>query len=238
AQQLNKQGYLSQASLDTALARQQSAAAQVAAAQASQGETAARLEQTSIRAPVSGLIIRRSVTKGQIVTAGSELFRLVRDNRLELDAQIPETELPLVKAGMPATVTSGPAGAASGHVRIVTSEVDNKTRLGLARIALSAPGAFRPGMFARAEIQAGDQMAASAPSAAVLYRENHPGVFVLDANNKAHFRRVAIIARAGDRTAMTGLAAGERVVVEGSGFLGEGDQVRVGAAPATAGRAR
>jgi len=229
ARELQAKGYLSQAGLDTATAKQGTAAANLAAAEAARGETAARLGQTSVRAPVGGLISRRSVTKGQIVTAGSELFRIVRDSRLELDADIPETDLGAVKAGMPAKVYSEKVGEMTGRVRIVTSEVNATNRLGVARIALSSMGGFRPGMFARATIDAGDQPALVVPSASVLYRENRPGVFVVDAGKKVHFRRIAIVANTGDRIAATGLTAGERVVVDGAGFLGEGDLVRVSA---------
>lgn len=227
SRELLAKGFLSQASLDTATARQATAAAQVAAAEAARGETAARVAQASIRAPVSGLIVRRSVTKGQIVSAGSELFRIVRDGRMELDADLPETDLGLVKAGMPAVITSEQVGKADGAVRIVTSEVDPQTRLGVARIALTAMGAFRPGMFARAQIQAGDQASPVVPSASILYRQNQPGVFMVDRNKKAQFRKVAIVARTGDVTAVTGVSAGEEVVVQGAGFLGDGDAVRV-----------
>jgi RND family efflux transporter MFP subunit len=232
AKELQAKGYLSQAGLDTATARQGTSAANLAAAEASRGETAARVAQTSIRAPVGGLISRRSVTKGQIVTAGSELFRIVRDSRLELDAEIPETDLGAVKAGMSAKVYSEKVGEMTGRVRIVTSEVNVSSRLGMARVALSAMGGFRPGMFARATIDAGDQPALVVPSASVLYRENRPGVFVVDAARKVHFRRIAILANTGDRIAATGLNPGEQVVVEGAGFLGEGDLVRVGRSPA------
>lgn len=236
ARELQAKGYLSQAGLDTATAKQGTAAANLAAAEAARGETAARLGQTSVRAPVGGLISRRSVTKGQIVTAGSELFRIVRDSRLELDAEIPETDLAAVKAGMPATVYSEQVGQMTGRVRIVTSEVNTSSRMGVARVALSSMGGFRPGMFARATIDAGDQPALVVPSASVLYRENRPGVFVVDAAKKVHFRRIAILANTGDRVAATGVNAGERVVVDGAGFLGEGDLVRVAgtAAPKTA----
>jgi RND family efflux transporter MFP subunit len=229
SRELQAKGYLSQAGLDTAVAKQGSAAANVAAAEAARGETAARLAQTAIRAPVGGLISRRSVTKGQIVTAGSELFRIVRDSRLELDADIPETDLAAVAAGMPAKVYSEKVGEMGGKVRIVTSEVNATTRLGTARVSLSAMGGFRPGMFARATIDAGDQPALVVPSASVLYRENRPGVFVIDNAKKVHFRRIAVVANTGDRVAATGLTAGERVVVDGAGFLGEGDLVRVSA---------
>ena len=230
AKELQAKGYLSQAGLDTATARQGTAAANLAAAEAARGETAARVAQTSVRAPVGGMISRRSVTKGQIVSAGSELFRIVRDGRLELDAEIPETDLASVKAGMPAKIYSDKVGETSGQVRIVTSEVNASSRLGVARVALSSMGGFRPGMFARATIDAGDQPALVVPSASVLYRENRPGVFVVDAGKKVHFRRITILTTTGDRVAATGLTAGERVVVDGAGFLGEGDLVRIGLA--------
>jgi multidrug efflux pump subunit AcrA (membrane-fusion protein) len=102
AEELRGRGFLSQASLDSATANQRSARAQLSAAQAALSETRTRLNQTSIRAPVAGLISSRSVTRGQIVQPGTELFRMVRDGRLELDAEIPEAELRLVRSGMTA----------------------------------------------------------------------------------------------------------------------------------------
>ena len=234
AQELKERGFLSQAGLDTALANQRSSAANLASARAALSETQTRVNQATIRAPVAGRIISRSVTKGQIIQAGTELFRMVRDGRLELDAQVPETELGLIRAGQSATVSSDQIGETTGRVRIVTPEVGTETRLGIARISLNG-GAFKPGMFARARINVGDQPAVTVPTAAVLYRENRAGVFTLGADNRAHFAPVTIVARAADRTAVTGVQAGARVVVEGAGFLGEGDRVTVaGARPAPA----
>ena len=226
AQQLKERGFLSQASLDTALANQRSSTANLAAARAALSETQTRLSQSTIRAPVGGLIISRSVTKGQIIAAGTELFRMVRDGRLELDAQVPETELGLVRAGQSATVTSSEAGQTTGSVRIVTPEVNATTRLGLARISL-APGAqLRPGMFARADIAVGDQPATTVPTGAVLYRENKPGVFVLN-GDRVHFQPITVLSRTDAQTAVSGVNTGVRVVVDGAGFLNEGDRVNV-----------
>lgn len=236
AQQLKERGFLSQASLDTALANQRSSTANLAAARAALSETQTRLSQSTIRAPVGGLIISRSVTKGQIISAGTELFRMVRDGRLELDAQVPETELGLVRAGQSATVTSSEAGQTTGSVRIVTPEVNATSRLGLARISL-APGAqLRPGMFARAEIAVSDQAALVVPATAVVYREGKPGVYVVVQGDAVHFVPVTAGVRNGDRVAVTGVQAGQRVVVQGAGFLGEGDHVTV--APAAAPQAQ
>src|SRR5690606_5302063 len=110
--------------------------------------------------------------RGQIVSTGGELVRMVRDGRLELDARVPESDLATIRPGQSATVSSDQVGQASGTVRIVTPEVDPQSRLGLARIALSGASGFRPGMFARAEIAVGAQPAVVVPTPAVLYREN------------------------------------------------------------------
>lgn len=168
ARELFERRYLSQASLDQSLAQQQTAAANVQAAQAALGETRTRLAQTVVRAPVSGLITARSVVKGQIVPAGQELFRMTREGRLELDAQVPEADLPLVRAGQTAEVSGDEAGPVTGRVRIVTPQVDPQSRLAVARIALPAGSGFRPGMFARARIDAGAQTATVVPQDAVV----------------------------------------------------------------------
>ena len=237
AQELKARGFLSQASLDTALANKRSSDANLLAARASLSETQTRLSQATIRAPVSGLVISRNVTRGQIVSPGTELFRIVRDGRLELDAQVPETDLGLVRSGQGAVVASDQVGETTGTVRIVTPEVDPETRLGVARISLAGGGGFRPGMFARAEIDVGANPAVTVPTAAVLYRENRPGVYILDNQNRARFRPVVIQTRAREWTAVDGVQAGARVIVQGAGFLGEGDRVRV-AAPARPAAAR
>lgn len=236
SQELKERGFLSQASLDTALANQRAAAANLASARAALSETQTRLAQATLRAPVAGLIISRSVTRGQIVQAGTEMFRMVRDGRLELDAQVPETELALVRAGQTATVSSDKVGQTTGRVRIVTPEVNAESRLGVARIALSGSGGFRPGMFARAEIDVGAQPTITVPTASILYRENRSGVFVLMTNNHVRFQQVSVLSRAADRTSVSGLNAGTQVIVDGAGFLGDGDRVNVvpASAPAAA----
>ncbi|MGH7021516.1 MAG: efflux RND transporter periplasmic adaptor subunit, partial [Brevundimonas sp.] len=130
-----------------------------------------------------------------------------------------------------ATITSNEGVATSGTVRIVTPEVDAQTRLGLARITLSPGSGLKPGMFARASIMAGAQPTTVVPTGAVLYRENKAGVYVLNADNSAHFRPVTVLSRRDDQTSVSGVEPGVRVVVQGAGFLSEGDKVTVAAAP-------
>ena len=234
SQELKEKGFLSQASLDTALANQRASAAGLASARASLSETQTRLSQATLRAPVAGLIISRSVTRGQIVQAGTEMFRMVRDGRLELDAQVPETDLALIKAGQTAAISSDQLGQTTGQVRIVTPEVNATSRLGTARVALNGAGGFRPGMFAKAQIDVGAQPQITVPTAAVLYRENKAGVFVVGAGDQVQFVPVSVLSRSASLTSLSGLSEGARVVVEGAGFLGDGDHVTIAAAAAPA----
>src|SRR5690606_35698937 len=124
-----------------------------------------------------------------------------------------------------------------GTVRIVTPEVDAGTRLGLARISLAPSSRLRPGMFARAQINVGAQPARTVPTASVLYRNNRAGVFVLNADDTVRFQPVTVLSRTDARTAVSGVNTGVRVIVEGAGFLNDGDGVTVArpaAAPARA----
>ena len=92
-------------------------------------------------------------------------------------------------------------------------------------------------MFARARIEAGSRPALTVPTAAVLYRENRAGVFVLADGNRVRFQPVTVLSRTEQRSALEGLPEGVRVVVEGAGFLADGDRVRVVAAAPAAARA-
>lgn len=223
AQDLSAKGYLSRAALDNAVANHAVAAAALS-------EARVRLDQTNVRAPVSGQITSRSVVKGQIVAAGAELFRLVRQSQIELNAQVPEAELRFVRPGMTAAVSGDQQAGAVGTVRLVTPQVDPQTRLGLVRISLPLNSGFRPGNFARAEINVGAMPANVVPAAAIVYREGKPGVYVVDANSRVHFRPVKLGDRSGDMVALDeGVTPGQRVAVKGAGFLAEGNLVTVGA---------
>jgi RND family efflux transporter MFP subunit len=225
---LAKQGFLATANLETAIANEKTAEAQVDTARAALAETQTKLDQTNIRAPVAGLVSSRTVVKGQIVAAGAELLRIVRDDQLELNAQIPEADLPLIHAGQTTQVSDEQGHTATGRVRIVAPQVDTQSRLALARITLPVGGGFSSGEFARAEIDVGARPVPAVPEGAIVYRDGKPNVLVIDQTSHLHQRAV----QTGEHTQgyvaiLAGLNLGERVVVEGAGFLGEGDLVKV-----------
>ena len=225
---LAAQGYLSQAGLDQAEAANETAQAALQTAQT-------QLSLATVRAPVSGIVVSRKAVLGQIVTSGSELFRIARDGRIEMNMEVTEADLHRLQAGMAATVQSDSIGPIAGTIRIVTPQVDPTTRLGFARITVPWSSGLRPGMFATGHVDAGTADALVMPQNAVVYVQNAPGVYVVGPDSHVHLHKVTTGARQGDDVIVTGgVVEGDRVITTGAGFLNEGDLVKL-AAPVAGG---
>lgn len=221
AQTLNQQGYLSAAGLEQAQAAMLTTQAALDTAQT-------QLSLATVRAPVSGIVSSRKAVLGQIVQQGAELFRIVRDGRIELNMQVVEADLHTVQPGMAATVSSENIGPVAGSVRIVTPEVDPATRLGTARISVPWASGLRPGMFGTGVINAGNQTVMTVPQGAIVYAQNEPAVYFIDAGNKVQLRKVTLGDHVGkDIIVRDGVAPGDRVVTTGAGFLNNGDTVKL-----------
>ena len=206
----------------------------IVVAQATAAENAAtvhqlqtQIEQTIIRAPDDGLVTKRDAHIGDITSPGKTLFEMVRKGQLELRAQISERDLPRVKVGNTATVTSGSYNA-TGTVWQISPTVDPTTRLGIARISIPMQSGFKPGMFANANVLSSVQPAVMVPDSAVLSDGLATHVFVYD-NGIVRKRVVTTGEKANGTTQiLTGVRLGESVVISGAGFLNDGDPVRLG----------
>jgi RND family efflux transporter MFP subunit len=225
--------------LDQRRAAADQADARLAVARAKLLEIEARLAQTRILAPDDGVVTRRTTLLGAVVQPGQEMARMIRDGRLELYARIPELELGRVRPGQAVKVTHGEREIAA-RVRALAPTVVADTRLGTVYVALPPDSGLLPGMFARAEIATGEAEVLAVPLEALVVRDGRPAVFVLPPGaERVALRPVATGARREGMVEVTrGLAAGERIVVAGAGFLADGDRVRVAedaaAAPAAA----
>jgi RND family efflux transporter MFP subunit len=213
------------------LEQRQSAArqaeARVLAARAHREEVVARLAQARLLAPADGVVVRRSVQLGAVSAEGQEMFRLVRDGRLELDAKIPELELAAVHPGQVVRVVHG-GWEAQATVRAIAPMIAADTRLGVVHIALPTDSPLRPGMFARAEIRLDTAPTLVVAQTAIVFRDDAPAVFVQHVDNSVSLRRLTTgVRRDGLVEVLGGLQAGELVVTAGAGFLSDGDRVRV-----------
>ena len=236
ARDLQASGALSAQQISQYLTAERTAAARAQALRAATRVQQLRLVQTQVLAPDRGVISARLATVGAVVPAGQELFRLIRQGRLEWRAEAAATDLAALKPGQTVRITLAGGEAVAGTVRMVAPTVDTATRNGLVYVDLPQAGSAKAGMFARGEFQIGSSAALTLPQTAVLLRDGFSYVFQLADQAKVRQVKVTVGRRVGERIEITGgLDPAARVVATGAGFLADGDTVRVVAAAAATG---
>jgi RND family efflux transporter MFP subunit len=234
ARNLQQQGFFSNAQLSQTLAADASAQARVQSARAMVQLQTVRLSQTQVRAPDAGVISARQATVGSVVGAGTELFRLIRQGRIEWRAEVTATEIGRIRVGAPVQVKAASGQMLQGKVRMVSPSVDAQTRNAIVYVDLpAATGSARAGMYAQGEIALGQSQAITVPQTAVVVRDGFSYVYTVGADQKVSQLKVKTGRQSGDRVeVLSGLKADARVVASGGAFLNHGDTVRVVDAPA------
>jgi len=228
-------GALSAADLDRLKSEQVAAQARVETARVDVSTSELRARYGTVTAPDSGVITARTVSVGQIAQAGAEMLRMLRQNRVEWRAEVPEAQLARIKVGQSATLLAVDGTTLNGKVRAVAPTVQTSNRTGLVYVDIVG-GVARPGMFARGEIASGKGPAMLLPVSSVVMQDGYSYVFVLKDRNVVERRLVQQVGVHGDAMEIaSGVAVGEIVAVKGAGFLKDGDTVTVNnAAPAPA----
>lgn len=199
------------------------------------------LKNARITAPAAGVISARSVNLGEIAQVGKAMFRLLRDNRIEWRAEVPESQLLQLRAGQSVRVHTADGKSLTGTLRSIDPTVDANKRNATVYVDLPQPGGARPGMFARGEFLLDNAAASTIPLASVVRSDGYSYVFAVGKDRIVQRRRVETGALAGDRIEVVrGLAGGEVIVHSGAAFLKDGDRVDVASsdgAPKTAPKA-
>lgn len=231
---LREKGFYSQQQGSQYATAEQAARARRDAARAALESARLRLSQMRITAPDDGVISARNAAVGTLTAPGQELFRLIRKGRLEWRAEVPEAQLASVRSGMTAQLVTASGAKVSGRVRVAAPVVDPKTRNGIVYVDLTRPGAeVRAGMFARGEIEIARSNALTLPQTAVVMREAYAYAFTVDkvgADGTAVVKanKLQLGRRQSDSVeVLSGLDANSQVIAGGSGFLADGDSVRL-----------
>ncbi|ENV37433.1 hypothetical protein F959_01556 [Acinetobacter venetianus RAG-1 = CIP 110063] len=229
-QQLKNTGAISAQESTQYQTSQATAQARLDAAKAQIDSNQLRLAQTQIVAPDNGVISARTATVGSLAQTGQELFRLIRDQRLEWRAEVTSEDLYKLKEGMNARVFSpDPAQpAVSGKVRMIAPVIDPQTRYGLVYVDLPTTQAVRMGMFVKGEFDLGQKSALTIPQTALLLRDGFSYIFIVDQQNRVSQQKVSVGRRVGDRVEILDLAnSNVKLVSSGTGFLTDGDLVTI-----------
>ena len=228
AMQLVERGFISQADIDRLTATRDAARARVAVARAQLGERQARNAQLNIVAPAAGLVLTRHVEPGQVVSPGTgTLFSIARGGEMELLAQVGENELAGIALGATGMVTpSGSDQQFTCQVWQKSPVINEQTRQGTARCALSYDPALRPGGFANVTLASGTVVAPRLPESAIMHDEQGSYVYIVGDDNTVARRAVQLGMISSEGIAVaSGLDGSERVVLRAGGFLAEGDVV-------------
>ena len=229
ARELQPTGVLSTEQVQQALTAERTAQARLQAQRAALQLQQLREKQLQVLAPDDGIVSARTATVGAVVPPGQELFRLIRQGRLEWRAEVAAADLAPLRAGQTVRVqAAGVASPVTGRLRMVAPTVDAASRNGLVYVDLPAAPGLRAGTFARGEFETGASSALTLPQSAVVMREGFAYVFRMGTDQRVVQTKVAVGRRVGDRVeVVSGLDASARVVASGAGFLADGDTVKV-----------
>ncbi|MBD9478119.1 efflux RND transporter periplasmic adaptor subunit [Pseudoxanthomonas sp. PXM02] len=228
AEALDGSGAMSRQQIEQYLAAAAVARARLDAARATEQRQRKRLAQTRVLAPSDGVITARSATVGAVVPAGQELFRMIKDGRLEWRAAVAVADLDALAPGQDVRLQVPGHGEVRGTLRMVAPDIDTQTRSGLVYVDLPRSDALRAGAFVTGHVDVREADTLTLPLGAVLLRDGFHYVMRVGPASEVVAKKVVVGRRTGDRIEIaSGLAATDAVIAAGLGFLNEGDTVRV-----------
>jgi len=235
AREIQDSGALSSQKIDEYVIAEQTARADLALAQAELENQRIRLSQTHIVAPDDGVISARGAGLGDVVAAGTELFRLVRQGRVEWRAEVNAQQLAQIRVGQAVELSLPDGGGVIGNVRMTAPTVDDNTRNALVYVDIPNAGA-KPGMYLQGSIVVGAQTALVVPQTALVLRDGRDYLFEIakpsgsaDQTARSVIQRSVVTGRrVGDWVEIREGISGDASLIAGGGaFLKDGDIVNV-----------
>ena len=184
-------------------------------------------DYAKLAAPFSGVVITRTVEPGNLATPGVPLLTIEQDGLYRLEASVDESKLATVRVGQAVEVVLEADRKLNARVSEIVPSVDAASRTYIVKLDLPATPQLRTGMFGRAIFPLGMQKVVAVPLAALMERGQLQSVFVVE-DGVAHTRLVTTGRRtSGAVEVLSGLNAGEKVVLPVPAGLQDGSRVEV-----------
>ncbi|WP_323147505.1 efflux RND transporter periplasmic adaptor subunit [Pseudomonas marginalis] len=197
--------------------------------------TQLQLRYARVIAPDDGVISARTATVGAVYGNGQELFRLIRQSRLEWRGELNAAQLTSIRSGQHITLDLPDGTSSTATVREMAPSLDNQTRLGIAYADIEPGSTARAGMYAKGKVGLSESPAVVIPAACIVIRDGRSYVARLLDHNRIEMQAVTVGRRQAEEVeVVSGIGAADKVVLQGAGFLNDGDLVHVAAAPADA----
>ncbi|HEY8389069.1 MAG TPA: efflux RND transporter periplasmic adaptor subunit [Parasegetibacter sp.] len=198
---------------------------------------AARLEQakikvgdTYVRASIDGIVNKRYIEPGAVVSPGTQLFELVNVSRLKLKVNVNEMQVARLKNGDMATVKASvfPDKEFKGKITFIAAKADQSLNFPVEIEVINAPGSnLKAGMYGTAQFNfASSEPVILIPRTAFVGSVSTNQVFIADAENVARLRSVISGRVLGDQVEiLDGIKEGERVITSGQINLSDGIKI-------------
>ena len=235
--ELQKKGFASESELDNAISNYEQSKANIEAARAEVQSRQIDLDYTTVEAPISGITSKETVSEGSLMVAGdpnaSLLTQITQLDPIYVNFAAPDREMSNVRSGLQSgslvrdtgqrmgveiKFGDGASYPLEGEVDFTDSTVDRSTGTVSVRAVVPNPNqALMPGQFVRVVVKGINKPnAITVPERALSQGPNGTFVYVVDEQGVARVRPVSTGHTAGGRWVVeSGIAAGDRVIVEG-----------------------
>jgi len=183
-------------------------------------------EHLTLRAPISGTIVKRNMDPGAFLNVGDSFMSIVDTRVLWFTGNVYENDIASVRIGQPITLHTAayPDRDFTGRVSFIAPNIDPATHTLTVRCDVPNPdGLLRPEMYSTARIQIGSGLATVIPKSALVKERGH--YYVIVQRDAKHFKRVEVqgndTGSDGNFAVMSGLDASSQVVVRGAALLNE-----------------
>ncbi|MDK1494573.1 efflux RND transporter periplasmic adaptor subunit [Sinorhizobium sp. 7-81] len=228
ARQLRASGAVSDEKIAERLTDEQKAIASLEFEQAALDSQKIKLAQTTVTAVDDGLITSRSAELGAVVSTGTELFRLVRQQRVEWQAEVSARYLPRISEGLSVEINGPDERPIQGKVRLIGPSVSTDT--GRATVYVMLPTGVHPrvGLYFTGSIKLKTTSAVTVPETAIVFRDGLNYVFTVGADKRARRVRVETGRRNnGEVEIVSGTDQSTSIVASGGAFLSDNDLVNI-----------
>ncbi|MEX0383662.1 efflux RND transporter periplasmic adaptor subunit [Spiribacter pallidus] len=219
AEQLQRDGYQSEIAVREARAALESARAQLAAIRED-------IANTTVTAPIDGLLQSRAVDVGDYVRVGDALARLMTTDPLVAVAHVAQQDIRQIELGRPAELTLATGDRLTGRVRYISAAAEAGSKTFRVEVHADNPQGLPVGVSATIRIPLGAARGHFlSPAWLSLNEAGEMGVKTLDEDNRVVFRAVEVIRTQRDGVWVAGLPDSIRLITVGQGFVQAGEQV-------------
>ncbi|MEJ2722135.1 MAG: efflux RND transporter periplasmic adaptor subunit, partial [bacterium] len=224
-----------QKDLDDVRAAYEAASARLQAAKQMKREVEELLQYVRVVAPFDGVVTKTYLDAGDLASPGQPILKLENVRQLEIVASVPESQIEHLSIGMPVKILI-PAHSANASDQVFYGSVDQiipaadpgSHQFEIKAFIQNPAGSVRSGMFARIVISRSQKERLMVPVSAVFRRGQLQGLFVVGADHRAELRWVRTGRKVGNEIEiLTGLDAGETVVLDDASRLKDGQLVEV-----------